>query len=154
MRVEIRLAEEKDLTAVEKIERGSFSEPWSKPSFQQLLYEPGCLFLVAEGEGKVLGYAIGWVVLVVLEELHIGNLAVHPQKRGEGIGERLLAALISRGIKKGCKMATLELRESNQIALNLYAKEGFKPVAVRRNYYRRPKEDAIVMIKEFGDGMV
>jgi len=151
MRVEIRLAEEKDLTAVEKIESGSFSEPWSKPSFQQLLYDPGCLFLVAEEEEELLGYAIGWIGL---DELHIGNLAVHSQKRGEGIGERLLAVLISRGIKKGCKMATLELRESNQIALNLYAKEGFKPVAVRRNYYRRPKEDAIVMIKEFGDGMV
>ncbi len=151
MRVEIRLAEEKDLTAVEKIESGSFSEPWSKPSFQQLLYDPGCLFLVAEGEGKVLGYAIGWIGL---EELHIGNLAVDPPKRGEGIGRGLLIALISRGVKKECKMATLELRESNQIALNLYAKEGFKPVAVRRNYYRRPKEDAIVMIKEFGDGMV
>ncbi len=151
MKLEIRLAEGRDLTAVEKIERESFLEPWSRLSFRQSLYDPGCLFLVAEGEEKVLGYAIGWIVI---DELHIGNLAVHPQKRGEGIGKRLLTALISRGVKKGCKLATLELRKSNQIALNLYAKEGFRPVAVRRNYYRRPKEDAIVMIKELGDGMV
>lgn len=139
------------MIAVEEIERKSFTEPWSKLSFQQSLFDPDCIFLVAEERGKAIGYAIGWIVL---NELHIGNLAVLPQKRGEGIGKRLLAAIIHQGVEKRCKMVTLELRESNQIALNLYAQEGFKPVAVRRNYYRHPKENAIVMIKELGDGMV
>jgi ribosomal-protein-alanine N-acetyltransferase len=151
MRVEIRLAGEKDLTAVEEIEKKSFSEPWIKLSFQECLDDPGCLFLVADEGKEVLGYAIGWIVL---DELHIGNLAVHPQRRGEGIGGKLLSSIIGQVARKGCKMASLELRESNQIALYLYAKKGFKPVAVKRNYYRHPREDAIVMIKEFEDGMV
>lgn len=149
--MEIKWAQEKHLIAVEKIERRSFSEPWSTLSFQQSLYDSGCLFLVAEEGKEFLGYAIGWIVV---DELHIGNLAVHPQKRGEGIGKRLLAALISQGMEKGCKMVTLELRESNQVAFNLYTEEGFKPVGIMRDYYRHPKEDAIVMMKELGNGMV
>jgi len=149
--VEVRLVQEKDLLAVEEIERRSFTGPWSKLSFQQSFFDPACLFLVAEERGEIIGYAIGWVVL---EELHIGNLAVHPQKRGEGVGKRLLAEIVSLGMEKGCKLVSLELRGSNQVAFNLYTQEGFKPVGIRRDYYRHPKEDAIVMIKELGNGMV
>ena len=151
MKVGIRSALAGDLAAVEEIEKRSFTEPWSKLNFQQSLFDPACLFLVAEEEEKIIGYAIAWVVL---DELHIGNLAVHPQRRNRGIGRRLLASLIGYGVEKGCRMATLELRESNQIALNLYLKEGFRPVALRKGYYQHPKEDALVMIKEIGDGMV
>ncbi len=151
MKLEIRSALVKDLAAVVEIEKRSFTEPWSKLSFQQSLLDPACIFLVAEEEERLLGYAIGWVTL---DELHIGNLAVHPQKRGGGIGKTLLSALISQVMERGCKIATLELRESNKIALNLYTKQGFKSVAIRKDYYSHPKEDAIVMLKEIGDGMV
>jgi len=149
--VEIRLVRERDLPAVEEIERKSFTDPWSKLSFQQSLLDPSCLFLVAEDRGKVVGYALAWVVL---GELHIGNLAVRPERRREGIGRGLLAEIVNQGVERGCKLVSLELRESNQIALSLYTQEGFKLIGVRRNYYRQPREDALVMIKELGDGVV
>lgn len=139
------------MPAVEEIERKSFTQPWSKLSFQQSLLDPSCLFLVAEDRGEVVGYALAWVVL---GELHIGNLAVRPEKRRKGIGRGLLAEIVKQGVERGCKLVSLELRESNQIALSLYAQEGFKLIGVRRDYYRQPREDALVMIKELGDGVV
>lgn len=92
--------------------------------------------------GPVLGYAGFWLLV---DEAHICTIAVHPQWRGRGLGELLLLALIERGIELGAHRATLEVRVSNRIAQELYAKYGFEIVSRRKGYYSDNNEDAYIM---------
>lgn len=92
--------------------------------------------------GPVLGYAGFWLLV---DEAHICTIAVHPQWRGRGLGELLLLALIERGIELGADSATLEVRVSNQVAQELYAKYGFEIVSRRKGYYSDNNEDAYIM---------
>jgi ribosomal-protein-alanine N-acetyltransferase len=131
------------LDQILRIERMSFSNPWPRESFLSDLRSPHARCLVAVAKGSVIGYAIGWFVL---DELHVLNLAVEPQQRRRGVGQRLLRDLLTAAGRRGCRTATLELRSSNTNAGKLYQKYGFRPVAQRKNYYRRPTEDAVVML--------
>jgi ribosomal-protein-alanine N-acetyltransferase len=92
--------------------------------------------------GPVLGYAGFWLLV---DEAHICTIAVHPQWRGRGLGELLLLALIERGIELGANRATLEVRVSNRVAQELYAKYGFEIVSRRKGYYSDNNEDAYIM---------
>ena len=103
-------------------------------------------FLLAEYDGAVAGY-IG--MMCVLDEGYISNVAVSPDYRRKGIGRLLVSEMLSRAEKKKLSFATLEVREHNESAIALYASAGFSPVGRRKNYYERPREDALLMTKTF-----
>lgn len=132
-----------------RIEQTSFSNPWPRGSFLDDLGSPQARCTVALLQGTVVGYTIGWFVL---DELHVLNLAVDPERRRRGIAKELLRDLLAAADRQGCRHAALELRSSNLDARRLYQEYGFKPVAIRRDYYRCPTEDALVMLLDLGSG--
>jgi ribosomal-protein-alanine N-acetyltransferase len=139
---------ERDLGEVLAIENASFQTPWTKGMFMsELDSNPFARSVVARspGEAKIVGYACFWVVM---EELHLMNLAVHPDHRRERIGEELARGVLGMGCEAKCRTAVLEVRMSNQPARRLYEKLGFRVVGTRRGYYRDPKEDALIMSVE------
>ncbi|KKC30367.1 ribosomal protein S18-alanine N-acetyltransferase [Caldanaerobacter subterraneus] len=145
MEVIIRPMTEDDIDEVMEIEKLSFTTPWSREAFVGEVTKNSCArYIVAEVDKKVVGYAGFWVVL---DEGHITNIAVHPEYRGRGIGSRLMEGLIDLAKKNGITSMTLEVRESNLVAQNLYKKFGFKVLGRREGYYQDNNEDAIVMWK-------
>jgi ribosomal-protein-alanine N-acetyltransferase len=128
-----------------EIECSIFPAPWSRQAFETELSESGpSVTLVAERAGRVIAYFISWVVV---DELHIGNLAVDPAMRSGGVATALLSRALEAAARRGVALATLEVRVSNRKARGLYAKFGFKEVAIRRGYYSDNGEDALVMLK-------
>jgi ribosomal-protein-alanine N-acetyltransferase len=126
-----------------KIERSSYSFPWTQAMFESsLTSRDECRVLRAEG--YIVGYSI---VSYILDEAHILNLCVHPDYVGLGFGRLLLKQIIQNAIEKSCQMLFLEVRVSNTPAINLYFSEGFNEVGLRPNYYpsERGKEDAMLM---------
>ncbi len=144
MSVLLRPAVESDLDQVIQIERSCFADPWSAESFRRLLPGHPAIFqvLILQPENRVAGYIIAFTVGPDAEFL---NVAVEPQSRGKGFaGQMLDAVLIDLG-GRGVRTAFLEVRESNGAARKLYDSRGFREIGRRRNYYRRPVEDALVM---------
>ena len=152
----IRPALESDLEAVLKIERDSFGDPWSRESFESSLALDRMRFLVAEeagagshkgeaGEVGVLGYV---VVLLLMDEAEIANLAVTPTTRRRGIGGLLLDRVAAEASDAGVRSLYLEVRESNSAARALYETRSFLPVGRRRGYYQRPQEDALLLKRD------
>jgi ribosomal-protein-alanine N-acetyltransferase len=132
------------------IEREAFSDPWTREMFRsELEVGAGTYARLAEREGAVVGYLLA---ILVLDEAHLGNLAVHPGARREGIAQRLLDDLLATARAAGVKRITLEVRGSNAGARKFYYKNGFMDVAIRKNYYRNPVEDAIVMLRSLEEG--
>jgi len=107
--------------------------------------QPGSYFVVFRLNSMVVGYGGFWLVV---DEAHITNIAVHPHYRRQGYGTMILRHLLEAAASRHAIMATLEVRESNAVALNLYRKFGFRPVAIRKHYYSDSGEDAIVMLKD------
>lgn len=131
------------IAALEKV---CFSDPWSINSINYELTNPLSLWLVAlEGE-TVAGYVGSQSVL---GESDMMNLAVAPEFRRNGLGELLVGTLVERLCENGNHCLTLEVRASNEPAIALYVKTGFKQVGRRPNYYRNPKEDALILRKEW-----
>jgi ribosomal-protein-alanine N-acetyltransferase len=146
----LEAAGEDDLEAVLAIERRSFSHPWTPGNFRQALSVPQrgrVLVLRAPWEEVPDGVLAYCVFEVVVDEMHVHNLAVHPDHRGSGLGRRLLALALGVGLGRGARSALLEVRQSNWTALQLYRSMGFRPVSVRRDYYAHPTEDALVLQK-------
>lgn len=133
------------LDGVEAIERQCFSLPWTKKQLEGQLKNSQHEFLAAVSEdGTVLGY-VG--MTYVLDEGYISNVAVAEPFRRLGIGDRLIDALLSRAEGLALAFVSLEVRESNTPAKELYAKHGFVPVGLRKNYYEKPRENALLMTK-------
>ena len=132
--------------AVAELEKICFSDPWSENSVASELKNKLALWLVAEEEGRVAGY-IGSQTCG--DESDVMNVAVHPDLRRKGIAETLVNALVDelKAIESRC--LTLEVRASNVPAISLYEKLGFAEVGRRKNYYRNPREDALIMRKEW-----
>ena len=142
----IRFMRLKDVDAVAAIEEATFARPWSRESFrQELTRNAVARYLVAEEEGKILGYAGAWVIL---DESHITNIAVLEEARGRGIGKRLTVQLLQILSNLGACYATLEVRVSNERAQNLYKSLGFVSVGKRKRYYEDNNEDAYLMVCE------
>lgn len=132
-----------DIQHVSRLERRCYSMPWSSSAYVTEIGNHSAYYTVAKDpEGKVVGYAGMWVVM---DEMHITTIAVDPSRRGERIGERLLIDLFEHAMAHGAGRTTLEVREHNRAARNLYLKYGFIEVAVRRHYYSDTGENAIVM---------
>ncbi len=132
----------RDLDVVAKIEQASFSVPWSRQAFSEELSNERARYIVGETAGEIVSYLGMWLVF---GEADILNVAVHPKRRGRGIGRRMLEFALALAQKEGCQAATLEVRRSNDAAIALYAGLGFVFGGVRKNYYTRPTEDALLL---------
>ena len=132
-----------DLDQVMEIEEASFPTPWPRRIFEGEVGSPRTFTRVMKIEGRVIGYIIAWMVY---DEVHVLNLAVHPDYRKRGIGETLLRGCLMHFLRRGAKFALLEVRRSNEEAKRLYEKLGFKQMGVRRRYYADTGEDAIIMV--------
>jgi ribosomal-protein-alanine N-acetyltransferase len=132
------------VASVAQLEKLCFSDPWSEKSIASELTNKLALWLVAEEDGEVAGY-IG--SQTVPDESDMMNVAVHPDCRRRGIAEALVNALCKALKERGSVSLTLEVRASNDSAKALYDKLGFEPVGRRPNYYRNPKEDALILKK-------
>ncbi len=136
---------EADLGQVVEIEKASMPSPWSKELFDEELKRGAAHYFVAEESGRVAGYMGYWEAP---EEAHIINLAVAPEFRQKGVGQKMMEYCLDFAAKRGARIATLEVRQSNEAAQRLYGKCDFRVVAIRKKYYSDNQEDAIVMIKE------
>jgi [ribosomal protein S18]-alanine N-acetyltransferase len=132
-----------DLARVREIEAQSFAVPWPKDAYRTELEENKvACYLVARDGDAVVGFAGMWVIF---DEAHVTTIAVDRQWRGQHVGERLMLALIDRALERGARWMTLEVRPSNEVAIGLYRKFGFRDVALRKRYYSDNGEDASVM---------
>ena len=139
------------LDEVAELERICFSTPWSRNMLAEELDNALSAFLVALDEsGKVVGDA---GLQVVLDEGYITNVAVRPECRRQGIAGKLLQVFLDFAQGNHLAFLTLEVRASNYDAIALYGSRGFRSVGRRKNYYEHPKEDAIIMTKEFAYGV-
>jgi ribosomal-protein-alanine N-acetyltransferase len=132
----------KDVSQVYKIECLLFSDPWPKKSFKTELKQTNVSYpFIVEDNNVIVGYIICWYYM---DELHIGNIAVIPEKQQLGIGKYMLQKVFDYFIEY--KKAFLEVRESNKNAINLYLTFGFETIYRRKTYYPNG-EDALVMVK-------
>lgn len=136
-----RLAE-RDLPGCAALERLCFAEPWSEESLRLFLTEPHRGWVWRDGSGTVLGY-VG--LFCAPDEGEVTDLAVDPGARRQGIGRALMTRLLEDARAAGYARVSLEVRVSNAPALALYESLGFERVGTRRNFYRHPVEDAVIM---------
>jgi ribosomal-protein-alanine N-acetyltransferase len=141
--LEIRAMEEEDLDEILSIEKKSFVTPWSRKLFIEALAFPlSRNYVLATTSKKTLGYANFYVVQ---HEAHMLNIAIHPERRKQGLATRLLKHTIRELSGKGVTEFYLEVREGNGDAIGLYQKFGFEFIGRRKKYYTETNEDALVM---------
>ncbi len=133
---------EADLSEVCAIEQETFSQPWNQEDFRSSLYNPNNGYLVAEVEGNVIGYCGYWGIA---GEADICNVAVSKEFRRQQIGLQMLKDLIKIATDKGIASFTLEVRSSNEAAIRLYQSLGFIQEGLRKDFYSKPNEDAVIM---------
>lgn len=137
------------LSAVMKIERDSFTHPWSEHSFVSELENPKSYAFVAIDNDEVIGFA---VLSVVLDEGSLLDIAVNKSHRRKGVAKKLFEAVQKVAEDNKLSFITLEVRVSGTPAISLYKAMGFEQVAIRKNYYSNPIEDAVLMTKFFETG--
>ncbi len=135
-----------DLERVVEIQRSAFAHPWSRDLIaRELAHEWSSVLLAvepADGGEAVVGVVVFWLVH---DEVHVLNVAVAPEARRRGVARALMHEAERRGAERGARLATLEVRRSNQAAIELYHSLGYRRVGVRPRYYAEEGEDAIVM---------
>lgn len=141
-KVNIRRMEEKDLVEVLRIEEETFSDPWTMKDFSDSFHNQNNTYLVAEVDGKLAGYCGYWGIA---GEGYIYNVAVAKEFRRQRIGYTMLRALLDEAKEKGIEAITLEVRRSNLPAIRLYESLGFQDVGIRKDFYSKPTEDAVIM---------
>ncbi len=144
--MEIRVMRTEDIGQLAELEKLCFQDPWSISAFSYELNNPLSLWLVAADGDKVAGYVGSQTVM---GESDMMNVAVAPEYRRQKIAEQLIIQLIEMLNDRDSKSLTLEVRQSNLPAISLYEKLGFTQVGCRPRYYRNPKEDALIMRKEW-----
>ena len=136
-----------DLDDIVAIEEASFNNPWTRDMYERELQNPDVSFLYVlrmPGQG-IVAFCSFWLVL---DELHINNLAVRGDVRARGLGTALLEHVLQAGASRGAGRATLEVRRSNAAARRLYESLGFEVAATRPNYYVSPAEDALILWRD------
>lgn len=138
------------LDELARLEKVCFSRPWSRQMLAEELDNACAAFLVAleEATEKVVGYA---GLLVMADEGYITNVAVFPEYRRQGIAGQLLEVFLRFAQANALAFLTLEVRPSNEAAIALYQGYGFEEKGRRKNYYDFPKEDALILTREFGE---
>lgn len=139
--------EERHLDALAALERECFSEPWTRAGLAAELDNPIAVFRVAELDGKPAGYA---GMHCVLDECYVANVAVFPQYRRRGVARALMEHLAGFAEQYGESFLTLEVRPSNAAAVALYTGLGFQQAGRRKDFYRLPKEDALILTLTLG----
>ena len=142
-----------DIDDVLALEEVSFTNPWTRAMYLTELENGGVsfCFLARDISRRVVGFCSFWRVL---DELHINNLAVLPEARRKGVASMLLQFVVQQGVALGARRATLEVRRSNEPARLLYERFGFSVSAVRRDYYSKPVEDALILWREDLPGLI
>lgn len=139
----IRAAAPADAQQMAALDKICFTVPWSLESFEQeLTVNDKAIYIVAEIDGQLAGYAGMWQIL---DEGHITNVAVSPEHRRQGIAAAVLNTLIVEGGRRGIRAFTLEVRASNVAAQELYRGFGFQSAGIRPGYYEDNKEAALIM---------
>jgi ribosomal-protein-alanine N-acetyltransferase len=145
--VTIRTLELRDLPAIEAIERDSYSTPWSRSMFAGELAKASsvCIGAFEADTGELVGYLI---VSRYVDAWHVMNIAVDPNRRRAGVATTLLERLFELTSGDGRRGYTLEVRVSNNAAIELYQRLGFQPRGIRRGYYTDNREDALIMWRD------
>lgn len=143
-RVTIEPMRPNDLDQVLAIEDSSFQRPWSQDQFETELDRRQAVCLAAQDKGRVLGYLVFWLVP---PKIHVLNIAVRPEPRRQGLGGLLLDYMFILGRETGVREILLEVRASNEPAIDFYRSAGFVPAGRREDYYPDNNEDALVMVK-------
>jgi [ribosomal protein S18]-alanine N-acetyltransferase len=150
---------EDDIEAVKKLEIHCNLSPWSIEDYKNELSRNDSLTIVAKIGGKVVGFALARLITNFhdkkltesFKEVEIYNIAVKPTAQNSGIGQSLLDRLLSDGTARGATKFWLEVRESNDVAIRFYKKNGFEKAYSRKNFYSSPLENAVVMMLEISD---
>ena len=142
--MEFRRSVPADATGIAELEEKIFSDAWSYRDVQDLICTEGGMCFTAIDNGEVVAYVIG---RLIAPEGEIYRVAVAPHKRQRGIGYRLLDYAVKTSKGQGLERLFLEVRSKNVPALRLYTAYGFKEIGVRKNYYKDPQDDAIVMLR-------
>ena len=146
MNLELRRLSIRDLAAIEEIEKRSYPTPWSRSMFAGELAKPSSICLGAfDDGGRLLGYLI---ISRYVDAWHVMNVATAPEHRGRGIATALLEHLFELTASDGRRGYTLEVRVSNEHAIRLYDKLGFRARGIRRGYYTDNREDALIMWRD------
>lgn len=141
------LVGEEDLNGVLEVESESFINPWTRGMYDSELKNPDvCHIYVARVSGcQVAGFCAFWLVL---DQMHINNVAVRPFYRGRGLGSALISHSLTEAFRFGAQFSILEVRRSNAEAKKLYERFGFEVVGTRSAYYKNPIEDALVLRRD------
>ncbi len=143
-RLQFRMMKRADVERISELEEETFSMPWSRDSFLEMIEKEDARYYVAELEGQVVG---GCGLLLVAGEGNITNVVIDKNVRNQGIGTKLLQFMIEDGYMNGLNSFTLEVRVSNAAAIHVYEKLGFFSEGIRPNFYEKPTEDAMIMWK-------
>ena len=144
----IKKLEKNEINGVAELEKLCFCCPWSESALELLLGDSAVGFCAVDNTGKVLAYG---GMMCVLDEGEITNIATHPDARRKGLGKAVVMSLLEYGREHGLVSFSLEVRESNSAAIALYEGLGFESVGIRKNFYTKPTENAVIMIKNIGD---
>ncbi|HKM04337.1 MAG TPA: ribosomal protein S18-alanine N-acetyltransferase [Lachnospiraceae bacterium] len=142
--MQIRKIQEKDLDQVSLLEKDSFSMPWSKNDFINVIEKEDILYLVVEENGIIIGNC---GVRNIVGEGEITNVVIKKDIRNQGLGFAMLQELLVQGQEMGIKTFTLEVREGNKAAICVYKKLGFVIEGIRKGFYSKPVENAVIMWK-------
>ena len=142
--ITVKKATADDIDFISMLEEKTFSSPWDKNSLLYAVNDPDTLFFLAEYKGEKAGYISA---KYIAGEMDINNVAVEENFRKRGVASALLTKLTDASEKLDCDFITLEVRASNDPAINLYKKFGFTLAGVRKNYYTLPTEDALILTK-------
>lgn len=142
--ITIRKMEEKDVKCAGKLEKENFSTPWPEHAFLEMLNCDYAIYCVAEECGTIVGIC---GLRNLAGEGEITNVVVDEAYRRNGIAKMLLTRILEEGKEQGILAFTLEVRTSNKSAIGLYEKFGFKSEGIRKNFYEKPNEDALIMWK-------
>jgi ribosomal-protein-alanine N-acetyltransferase len=142
-----RLDTDADLEGVLAVEAEAFTNPWTREMYAWELQDRSVchVYLVRTADCPVAGFCAFWLVV---DEVHINNVAVRREYRGVGFGTALMRHVLEEARRLGARRATLEVRASNEAARRLYERLGFRVAATRRDYYSSPVEDAIVLTRD------
>lgn len=142
--VTVRKLNESDIEDVYKIVLQSFADPWTKNSLISSVEADGSVCYIAEVSSITVGFLIAQDIS---GEINLDSIAVNTEYRGKGIAKAMMSALCEYSHLNGCKLITLEVRSANESAIRLYDHFGFKRVGLRKNYYKNPSDDAILMTR-------